>query len=103
MRANTGAEVARRDAFELVPLDVVPDLLVDRGEIVEVPFKFLREPDPRKVRVAWAIAEPPAHLKERVVGCRGPDEVAHDQPFEREPTRERVATDHDLDLRIVPV
>ena len=53
-----------------------------------------------EVQVARAVAEPAAHLHQRVIHLRGAHEVADAQAFERQAARQLVAADGD-DLEAV--
>src|SRR5437867_2661861 len=103
MCADPSAEVSGREMLDLVPLDVVSDLLLDGRQVVEPPAHLVRHPDTCEVCVSLPIAEPAAHLKQSVVGGGRTDEERDGETLERQSSRESVAAHGDDDARVLVI
>src|SRR5262249_19364860 len=65
--SDPDGEVEGTQVLFLVAVDVAPNFELDRGQVAEPARKLLGHPDSRQVAVAGRVAEPSAHLKQRVV------------------------------------
>ena len=84
-----------RQALAFVNLDVFPQPVLHKREIIEPARQPSGCPDARQVLVAPTEPGPSAHLHQRVVHHATPDVKAEEQVFQCQPMRKTVATDGD--------
>ena len=76
-------------------VEFLPQLFRGFGDVAKPLHQVGRRVKPAKVQITGAIAEPAAHLHQRVIHLRGAHEVAHAEPFEGQAPCELVASDGD--------